>query len=214
MGATPPIMPRLVEWFSENKELLQGTGCLSRYVYIDTHRAGQVWRHGRHATHHAQTGWLSQRKHRILFKFYSGQDAWVGVCVCVCMCVCVCVCVYVCVCVWVCVYISRVGVKNFGFTEKQKNIEQGPGATQALVGSSHSFLHLFFFSSASISWALVVSLSWRNSMFQSLELLKEKKEEISKGGPGACPPRKFWKLRLKSVQSEAFWRQIWRNLAH
>ena len=59
---------------------------------------------------------------------------------------------------------------------KNKKISsRGPGATQALVGSrskalgrgpvglsppsSHSFLHLFFFSSASISRALVVSLS-------------------------------------------------------
>ena len=101
---------------------------------------------------------------------------------------------------------------------KNKKISnRGPGATQALVGSSHSFLH-FFFSSASISRALVVSLSWRNSMFQSLELLKEKKEEISRGVRGMPPPPpprgKFWKLRLKSVQSEAFWRQNWRNLAH
>ena len=75
---------------------------------------------------------------------------------------------------------------------KNKKISsRGPGATQALVGSSHSFLHLFFFSSASISRALVVSLSWRNSMFQSLELLKEKIEEISRGVRGHAPLENF-----------------------
>ena len=41
-------------------------------------RARQAWRHGRHATHHAQTGRLSQRKHRIVLDFYRGQDVWVG----------------------------------------------------------------------------------------------------------------------------------------
>ena len=104
--------------------------------------------------------------------------------------------------------------KIFVLLKNKKISSRGPGATQALVGFSHSFLHLFFFSSASISRALVVSLRWRNSMFQSLELLKEKKEEISRGVRGHAPPGKFWKSRLKSVQSKAFWRQIWRNLAH
>ena len=80
------------------------------------------------------------------------------------------------------------GSEKFWFYWKIKKISsRGPGATQALMGSSHSFLHLFFFSSASISWALVVSLSWRNSMFQSLELLKKKKEEISRGVRGHAP---------------------------
>ena len=92
---------------------------------------------------------------------------------------------------------------------KNKKISsRGPGDTQALVGSSHSFLHLFFFSSASISQALVVSLSRRNSMFQSLELLKEKKRRKFLGGSGGMPPRKILKVGLKFVQSEAFWRQI------
>ena len=80
--------------------------------------------------------------------------------------------------------------------KKKKISSRGPGATQALVGSSHSFLHLFFFSSASISRALVVSLSWRNSMFQSLELLKEKKRKFL-GGSGGMPPRKFLKVETK-----------------
>ena len=78
-----------------------------------------------------------------------------------------------------------VGVKNFGFTEKQKRAiffehrlhHAAPGSTHfwshirngrsfLSVSSSYSFLHFFFFSSASISRALVVSLSWRN-MFVS-----------------------------------------------
>ena len=67
------------------------------------------------------------------------------------------------------------GSEKFWFYWKTKKISsRDPGATQALVGSSHSFLQLFFFSSASISPALVDSLSWRNSRFQSLELLKER----------------------------------------
>ena len=43
---------------------------------------------------------------------------------------------------------------------------------------------------------------------------RKKKEEIFRGGPRARSPGKFWKSRLKSVQFEAFWRQIWRNLTH
>ena len=69
------------------------------------------------------------------------------------------------------------GSEKFWFYWKTKKMSsRGPGVTQALVGSrgktlgrgpmglsppsSHSFLHLFFFSSASISQALIVSLSW------------------------------------------------------
>ena len=105
--------------------------------------------------------------------------------------------------------IAWVGVKNFGFTEKQKKISStGPGATQALVGSrgkalgrglvglsppsSHSFLHLFFFSSASISRALVVSLSWTEP-----GIAHGKKKRTFLGGPGGMLPRKFLKVETK-----------------
>ena len=56
----------------------------------------------------------------------------------------------------------------------------------------------------------------RNSS-QSMELpslKKKKKEEISRGVRGHAPLENFWKSRLKCMQLEAFWRQIWRILAH
>ena len=49
---------------------------------------------------------------------------------------------------------------------------------------------------------------------RSWELLKKKKKRKYLGGSGGMVPGKFWKSRQKSVQFEAFWRQIWRNLAH
>ena len=47
-------------------------------------------------------------------------------------------------------------------------------------------------------------ISWNN---QSLELLKKKKRKFL-GGSGGILPRKILKVETKSVQSEAFWRQI------
>ena len=46
-----------------------------------------------------------------------------------------------------------------------------------------------------------------------------KKRKFPGGSRGSNPPPppytgKFWKSRLKFVQFVAFWRQIWRNLAH
>ena len=44
---------------------------------------------------------------------------------------------------------------------------------------------------------------------------KKKRKRKFLGGYGVMPPTssRFWKSRLKSVECEAFWRQIWRNLA-
>ena len=41
-----------------------------------------------------------------------------------------------------------------------------------------------------------------------------KKKRKFLGGSGGMAPGQLWKSRPKSVQFEAFWRQIWRNIAH
>ena len=104
----------------------------------------------------------------------------------------------------ICHHTPMGGSEKFWFYWKTKKISsRGPGATQALVGSrgkalgrgpvglsppsSHSFLHLFFFSSASISRALVVSLSWTEPGIAH----GKKKEEIFRGARGHAPPENF-----------------------
>ena len=92
--------------------------------------------------------------------------------------------------------LSWVGVKNFGFTEKQKNIEQGsrgypgPGGVLPLISPLILLQLCIDFTRSS------VSLSWRNSMFQRLELLKEKKRKFL-GGSGGMLPRKILKVETK-----------------
>ena len=55
-------------------------------------------------------------------------------------------------------------------------------------------------------YVYIQKLPFTAAIYQSLELLIKKKRRKFLGG-GV-------KARLKSVQYEAFWRQIWRNLAH
>ena len=77
-------------------------------------------------------------------------------------------------------------------------------------------------------WFHVISVSWHfqnhmhtiHTMSHSEPGITNEKKKRRKflGGSESIPhppsPRTILKFKLKSVQFEAFWRQIWRNLAH
>ena len=91
---------------------------------------------------------------------------------------------------------SWVGVKNFGFTEKQKNIEQGsrgypgPGGVLPLISPLILLqLCIDFTSSSCLTKLMELHVS-------EPVIAQGKKEEISRGA-GGMPPRKILKVETK-----------------